>query len=74
MTKPTQKGYNSMEIAQADEGRFELTMNGKTKSFKSGYAMWKWADQQSRGKLETKFDDKKGPFLCDFFQRLRDNK
>jgi hypothetical protein len=50
--------------------RFELKMNGKTKSFNSGYAMWKWANQESKGKLETKFDDKKGPFLSDFFQRL----
>lgn len=52
---------------------FELTMNGKTKKFKSGYAMWKWANQQSKGKLETKFDDKKGPFLNDFFQRRWEN-
>ena len=49
--------------------RFELTMNGKTKTFRSGYAMWKWANQQSRGKLETKYNDKTGPFLCDFFAR-----
>ena len=50
--------------------KFELAMNGKTKRFNSGYAMWKWANQQSKGKLESKFDDKKGPFLCDFFHRL----
>lgn len=50
--------------------RFELTMNGKTKQFKSGYAMWKWANQQSKGQLETKFDEKKGPFLTDFFAKL----
>ena len=50
--------------------RFELTMNGKTKEFKSGYAMWKWADQQSKGKLETKYDEKRGPFLSDFFHKL----
>lgn len=48
---------------------FELTMNGKTKQFKSGYTMWKWANQQSKGKLETKFDDKRGPFLSDFFKK-----
>ena len=49
--------------------QFELTMNGKTQKFKTGYAMWKWANQQSKGKLETKFDEKKGPFLCDFFKK-----
>lgn len=50
--------------------RFELTINGKTKKFNNGYAMWKWANNQSKNKLETKFDEKKGPFLSDFFQRL----
>lgn len=49
--------------------RFELTMNGKTKTFKSGYAMWKWANQQAKGKLETNWNEKKGPFLCDFFHK-----
>ena len=48
--------------------RLELTINGKTKQFRSGYAMWKWANQQSKNKLETNFDDKKGPFLTDFFR------
>ena len=50
--------------------RFEMTMNGKTKEFKSGYAMWKWANQQKKGKLDTKWDNKRGPFLCDFFHKL----
>ena len=53
--------------------QFELSINGKTKKFKSGYAMWKWANQQSKNKLETKFDEKRGPFLSDFFHRLRDS-
>jgi len=50
--------------------RFELTINGKTKKFNSGYAMWKWGNQQSGSKLETKFDEKRGPFLTDYFKRL----
>jgi len=50
--------------------RFELSMNNKNKKFNSGYAMWKWANQQSKGQLETKYDERKGPFLCNFFQRL----
>ena len=53
------------------ESNFELTMNGKTQQFKSGYAMWKWASTQSKGNLETKYDDKHGPFLSDFFERRR---
>jgi len=61
------------EDSQFAGSRFELTMNGKTKQFKSGYAMWKWANQQSKNKLETKFDEKHGPFLSDFFHRLREN-
>jgi len=58
-------GYNNMEKAD-----LELTINGRTKKFKSGYSMWQWANQQKKGKLETKFDEKNGPFLCDFFQKL----
>jgi hypothetical protein len=50
----------------------EITINGKTKKFGSGYAAWKWANQQSKNKLETKFDDKRGPFLSDFFARRHD--
>jgi hypothetical protein len=49
-------------------------MNGQTKEFESGYAMWKWASQVSKNKLETKFDPKKGPFLCDWFERRRKKK
>ena len=45
----------------------ELTINGKTKEFKSGYAAWKWANEQKT--LETKFDEKHGPFLSDFFKK-----
>ena len=61
-----------MEKAQEEFHKFELTMNGKTKQFDTGYAMWKWANQQARGKLETNYDEKSGPFLCDFFQKLRE--
>ena len=50
---------------------FELTMNGKTKSFKSGYDMWVWANQQSRGKLEDKYDEKTGPFYCDWISKQK---
>lgn len=53
--------------------RFELTLNGKTKKFKSGYAMWKWANQHSKKKLETKYDEKNGPFLSDYFDKKRKN-
>jgi hypothetical protein len=70
MTKVPRQEYNIMEKAQEEFHPFELTMNGKTKQFDSGYAMWKWANQQSRNKLETKYDEKSGPFLCDFFQKL----
>ena len=54
--------------------KFELTINGKTKQFKNGYEMWKWANGQSKGRLETKFDEKRGPFLCDFFAGRRKKK
>lgn len=47
--------------------KIELTIGGQTKKFRSGYAAWKWANSQT--KLETKFDDKRGPFLCDYFAR-----
>ena len=53
------------------EKTFEITLNGKTKDFKTGYDMWKWANQQSKNKLEVNFDEKKGPFLSDFFERKR---
>lgn len=52
-----------------DKGYFEMTIKGKTKRFKSGYDMWKWALQNT--KLETKFDSKHGPFLCDWFENRR---
>lgn len=52
------------------EYRFTLKLkSGKTKSFNSGYAMWKWANQNSPG-FETKFNEKQGPFLADFFAKL----
>jgi hypothetical protein len=52
----------------------EITINNKTKRFKSGYMAWKWANQQSRGKLETSFDEKNGPFLSDFFRKRWENR
>lgn len=73
MSYPAQKqkmGYNRMAKVQEEEPRLELTINGKTKSFRSGYQMWQWANQQKRGKLETTFSEKDGPFLSDFFQKL----
>ena len=48
---------------------FELTMNGKTKSFKSGYDMWVWANQNCKGRLEDNFDEKTGPFYCDWIEK-----
>ena len=47
----------------------EVTINGKTKKFSSGYNAWKWANQQSKNKLETDFDERNGPFLSDFFRK-----
>ena len=52
----------------------ELTINGKTQTFKSGYAAWKWANQQSKNKLDDRFDDKHGPFLSDFFRKRWENR
>jgi len=48
----------------------EISIGGQTRKFRSGYAAWKWANSQT--KLETKFDNKRGPFLCDYFARLRE--
>jgi hypothetical protein len=39
MTKVPRQEYNIMEKAQEEFHPFELTMNGKTKQFDSGYAM-----------------------------------
>jgi hypothetical protein len=36
--------------------RFELTLNGKTRSFKTGYDMWKWA-VQTNTKLDFPKED-----------------
>ena len=53
---------------------FELKLaNGKCRRFDSSYEMWKWATQNSPS-MDFKFDDKKGPFLCDYFDKLRQKK
>lgn len=44
--------------------------NGKTKVCKDGYEMWKFAIHNDP-KMEFKFDEKSGPFLCDYFERLK---
>ena len=61
----------SKRVVQNSDKNFELKLaNGKSGSFKSGYDMWKFATQHNP-KLEQKFSQKSGPFLCDFFERLR---
>jgi hypothetical protein len=56
------------------EENFELKLaNGKTGSFVSGYKMWEFA-QKNSSSFDTRFDDKNGPFLSDFFEQLRKKK
>jgi hypothetical protein len=50
--------------------RFELTINGKTRSFKTGYDMWKWA-AQTNPKMEFPKDDADPPSLSEWFEKLR---
>lgn len=52
---------------------FELKLaNGKTRKFKTGYDMWRWASQGS-AKMEFYDDskDKKPPTLSEWFERRR---
>jgi hypothetical protein len=48
----------------------EFSTNGKTKRFNCGADLFQWAMQQNPH-LETRFDEKRGPFLCDWFENRR---
>ena len=58
-------------MSKNDEKTFELKLaNGKSGVFKSGYEMWRFA-VQNNPRMDVKFSEKNGPFLSDFFERLR---
>ena len=60
-------------IIDTTQHNFELKLaSGKTKTFGSGSEMYTWA-VQNNPKMEFKFDERTGPFLCDYFERLRKN-
>lgn len=60
-------------ITQTNDGpdKFEYKpANGKIRSFKTGHDMWRYA-VQTNPKLETEYNERTGPFLCDWFDRRR---
>ena len=62
-------------MARKDEGPelFELKLaNGKTRSFKTGYDMWKWASHSSP-KMEFSSDERASVSLSDWFERRKKN-
>ena len=44
--------------------------NGRTRTFSKGYDMWQWAVQNG-DKMEFDFNERTGPFLCDYFEKRR---
>lgn len=64
--------HREIEQSQGDgTDRFEYKpANRPSHTFKTGFEMWRHA-VQCNPKLETEFNDKTGPFLCDWFERRR---
>lgn len=60
----------SKKVVDNAPNSFELTIRGKTRSFKTGYDMWRWAIQNNP-KMEFPKDDAAPPTLSEWFERRR---
>ena len=54
---------------------FELKLaNGKSRKFKTGYDMWRWASQGTKMEFYDDSKDKQPPTLSEWFERRRPKK
>lgn len=60
----------SKKVVDNAPNRFELTIGGKTRSFKTGYDMWQWA-AQTNPKMEFPKDNAPIPSLSEWFEKRK---